>query len=327
MPSWCDWVGISIHLRYSNVTLTGNLLKNGCNRSARSAPRGPEIHQYPLVTTSNHIEVRIGRIHYLSQRLTYSGRVITILSICVSLNRSTSAGIVNPVLIAPHMEITPSILTADFTRLGETLEEAVAAGINWIHMDVMDGNWVVNKTITFGPALIRSVRDRLGPEVTIDCHLMITNAEATWKQYAEAGVDMVIAHIEAVEDFPALISEMRQAGIGIGCVLNPETPSEDVMSLLPELDLVLVMSVVPGKGGQSFMPEVEDKVRAFRAAIDEQESNGGRAVKLMIDGGIKDHNAAMVSEWGIDIAVIGAGLINDRGTIAENLITIQEALR
>ncbi len=232
----------------------------------------------------------------------------------------TSAEIVNPRLVAGHMEITPSILTADFARLGETLEEAVDAGINWIHMDVMD------RTITFGPALIKSVRDRLGPEVTIDCHLMITNAEETWQQYADAGVDIVISHIEAVDDFPALITEMRQAGIGVGCVLNPDTPAEDVLPLLPELDLVLVMSVVPGKGGQSFMPEVEDKVRAFRAAIDEQESNGGRTVKLMIDGGIKDHNAAMVAEWGIDIAVVGSGLINDRGTIADNLAAIDQAL-
>ena len=95
------------------------------------------------------------------------------------------------------MEVTPSILTADFCKLGETLDNAVEAGINWIHMDVMDGNWVVNKTITFGPALIESARQRLGEDVFIDCHLMITNAEETWNQYVEAGVDMVIAHIEA----------------------------------------------------------------------------------------------------------------------------------
>ena len=224
------------------------------------------------------------------------------------------------------MEVTPSILTVDFCELGRTLDEAAAAGINWFHMDVMDGNWVVNKTITFGPALIRSARERLGPEAFIDCHLMINNAEESWGQYVDAGADMIIAHIEAVQDFPLLIENLHSAGVQAGCVLNPDTPVEAVMPLLPDLDLVLVMSVVPGKGGQSFMPEVEGKVRAFRSAIDSQEEAGGKSPILMIDGGIKDHNAATVSEWGIDIAVVGSGLINDNGTILENLESIHSAL-
>jgi len=224
------------------------------------------------------------------------------------------------------IEITPSILTADFSRLGETLEEAVDAGINWIHMDVMDGNWVVNKTITFGPALIRSIRDRVGPNVFIDCHLMITNAEQTWMQYVDAGVDLVIAHIEAIDNPATLISSIQAAGCQVGLVLNPDTPANTILPYLSDLDLVLVMSVVPGKGGQSFMPEVEDKVREFRTAIDRQISDGGRVTKLMIDGGIKYHNSAMVSDWGIDVAVVGSGLINDKATIAENLAEINTAM-
>ena len=224
------------------------------------------------------------------------------------------------------IEITPSILTADFSRLGEPLEEALDAGINWIHMDVMDGNWVVNKTITFGPALIRSIRDRVGPNVFIDCHLMITNAEQTWMQYVDAGVDLVIAHIEAIDNPAALISSIQAAGCQVGLVLNPDTPANTILPYLSDLDLVLVMSVVPGKGGQSFMPEVEDKVREFRAAIDRQISDGGRVTKLMIDGGIKYHNSAMVSDWGIDVAVVGSGLINDKASIAENLAEINTAM-
>tara|TARA_B100000686_G_scaffold342409_1_gene421525 strand:- start:2279 stop:2959 length:681 start_codon:yes stop_codon:yes gene_type:complete len=224
------------------------------------------------------------------------------------------------------MEVTPSILTADFCRIGETVDEAIEAGIGWLHMDVMDGNWVVNRTITFGPALIRSIRDRVGPGVFIDCHLMITNAEETWGQYVDAGVDLVIAHVEAVENFPELISNIHDSGVLAGCVLNPDTPVDEVMALLPDLDLVLVMSVVPGKGGQSFMPEVEDKVRSFRAAIDSQIDGGGRGTKLMIDGGIKDYNASMVADWGVDIAVVGSGLINNQGSIRENLDSICKSL-
>ena len=224
------------------------------------------------------------------------------------------------------MEIAPSILTADFTRLGQVMDDSVAAGISWIHLDIMDGNWVVNKTITFGPAVIKSIRNHVGSEVFLDCHLMVTNAEDTWKQYADAGVDLVIAHVEAVEDFKGLAAALHDYGIQAGMVFNPATPVEEVLPHLSYLDLVLVMSVVPGKGGQSFMPEVESKVRVLRSAIETQKAGGGRATKIMIDGGIKAHNIAQVRDWGVEVAVIGSGLINDNCSIADNLAEIHAAL-
>lgn len=216
------------------------------------------------------------------------------------------------------MDIAPSILTADFTELGRVLDDAIEAGIKWIHLDVMDGNWVTNKTITFGPAVVRSIRDRVGEDVFIDCHLMITNAEETWMQYADAGADLIIAHIEAVRKPRKIIDEIKEAGKAVGFVLNPDTDENEIIPYLEDLDLVLVMSVVPGKGGQSFMPEVEGKVREFRSRIDSQVANGGKRTMLMIDGGIKANNAKIVSSWGVDVAVVGSGLINDKGSISEN---------
>jgi ribulose-phosphate 3-epimerase len=224
------------------------------------------------------------------------------------------------------MQIAPSILTADFCELGKLMEELVSEGIDWIHLDVMDGNWVTNKTITFGPSLVRSIRQKLGSEIFIDCHLMITNAEETWEQYVDSGVNLVIFHIEAVNDANVLIDNLHSRGCQAGIVLNPDTPASEVLPYLSKLDLVLVMSVVPGKGGQSFMPEMESKIRDFRVAINNQIDSGGLPTKLMIDGGIKHYNAALVKSWGIDVAVIGSGIINDNGTIEENLKEIVSAL-
>ena len=225
------------------------------------------------------------------------------------------------------MQIAPSILTADFCELGNLMDELVSEGIDWIHLDVMDGNWVVNKTITFGPSLVRSVRQKLGHEIFVDCHLMINNAEETWEQYVDAGVNLVIFHIEAVSDAENLIDSLHSRGCQAGIVLNPDTPASEVLPFLSNLDLILVMSVIPGKGGQSFMPEMEPKIREFRSAIDNQINSGGKSTKLMIDGGIKHHNVALVKSWGIDVAVIGSGIINENGTVEENLKEISSAMK
>ena len=224
------------------------------------------------------------------------------------------------------MQIAPSILTADFCELGKLMDELVSEGIDWIHLDVMDGNWVVNKTITFGTALVNSIRQKLGPEIFVDCHLMINNAEETWEQYVDAGVDLVIFHIEAVSDARNLIDNLQSKGCQAGIVLNPDTPASEVLPFLSKLDLILVMSVVPGKGGQSFMPEMKSKILEFRSAIDNQINSGGKSTKLMIDGGIKHHNVALVKGWGIDVAVIGSGIINDNGTVEDNLKEITSAM-
>tara|TARA_B100000287_G_scaffold414239_1_gene446605 strand:- start:5686 stop:6366 length:681 start_codon:yes stop_codon:yes gene_type:complete len=224
------------------------------------------------------------------------------------------------------MIIAPSILTADFCEIGNLVDQAIDAGINWIHLDIMDGNWVVNKTITFGPAVINSIRKRVGDEITLDCHLMITNAEDTWEQFANAGVDLIIVHIEAVDNMDLLIQKITNAGKKCGIVFNPDTSVDEVLKYLDKIDLVLVMSVVPGKGGQSFMPEVENKIRTLRENIDIQKEETGKDVKIMIDGGIKAHNISLVKEWGVDISVVGSGLINEKGTIKQNLNEIQNAL-
>ncbi|MBT6972356.1 MAG: ribulose-phosphate 3-epimerase [Euryarchaeota archaeon] len=222
------------------------------------------------------------------------------------------------------MIIAPSVLTADLADLASACQEAVDAGLDWLHLDIMDGNFVPN--LTFGPPVIKALRKALGDGPTFDAHLMISNAEDCWEQYIDAGCNHLSVHVEAVTHLHRLLTAIRARGCGAGIVLNPATPVEVALEVLSECDLVLIMSVNPGFGGQSFISNVEAKIRRLRTAIDAQVAAGGREVQLQIDGGVKAHNIAMLDEWGITNAVVGSGLFNDSASLSDNLAVINSAL-
>jgi ribulose-phosphate 3-epimerase len=222
------------------------------------------------------------------------------------------------------MIIAPSVLTADLADLGNACSEAVDAGLNWLHLDVMDGNFVPN--LTFGPPVIAKLRKALGNEPTFDAHLMITNAEDSFQQYIDAGCNHISVHVEAVTHLHRCVTAIREAGATAGVTLNPGTPIEAALEVLSEIDLVLIMSVNPGFGGQSFIPTVESKIRRLKEAIDAQVAAGGRPVQIQIDGGVKAHNIAMLRDWGVSNCVVGSGLFNAKASVADNLAVIHQAL-
>jgi len=222
------------------------------------------------------------------------------------------------------MIIAPSVLTADLADLGAACKEATEAGLDWLHLDVMDGNFVPN--LTFGPPVIAKLRKALGDKPIFDAHLMITNAETSFQQYIDAGCNHISVHVEAVQHLHRCVNAIRNGGATAGVVINPGTAIDSVLEVLPDIDLVLIMSVNPGFGGQSFIPTVEAKIRRLRAAIDSQIASGGRQVQIQIDGGVKAHNIAMLRDWGVENCVVGSGLFNDKATVAENLAVIHQSL-
>ena len=222
------------------------------------------------------------------------------------------------------MIIAPSILTADLSNLAASCKEAVDAGLKVLHLDVMDGNFVPN--MTFGPPVIKSLRKSLPDDVIFDAHLMVSNAEECYQQYIDAGCNHLSVHVEAATHLHRLVMAIRDAGATVGVVLNPATPLESIIEILPDIDLVLIMSVNPGFRGQSFIANVEGKIRRLKSMIDEQVASGGRPVQIQIDGGIKAHNIAMVGEWGVTNCVVGSGLFNDKASVKENLAVLKTAL-
>jgi ribulose-phosphate 3-epimerase len=199
--------------------------------------------------------------------------------------------------------IAPSILSADFARLGEEIRAVEDAGADLVHVDVMDGHFVPN--ITIGPGVVRDLRGHT--ELPLDCHLMIENPDAFIGDFAKAGADMISVHAEACRHLHRTVALIRDNGCKSGVALNPATPIEAVLPILDDLDFVLLMSVNPGFGGQSFITAVLDKARRLRAIADDRHPT----LELEVDGGIKVNNAAMVREAGIDIFVAGSAIFGE----------------
>ena len=216
------------------------------------------------------------------------------------------------------VRIAPSILSADFARLGEQIREAEAAGADWIHVDVMDGHFVPNLTI--GPLIAEAARR--STDLPLDAHLMIEAPERYLGAFAEAGIDSTTVHVETCPHLHRTVQQIREAGMKAGVALNPATAVEAAVEILPYVDLVLVMSVNPGFGGQSFIPTSSAKIAKLRRMLEERSLG---QVEIQVDGGITPATAAQVVRAGATVLVAGSAIYNADAPVAANLARLRAA--
>ena len=218
----------------------------------------------------------------------------------------------------PKVKLAPSILSADFGRLGEQVAEATKAGADYLHVDVMDGHFAPQ--ITIGSPVVAAVRSYTS--LPLDVHLMINTPEHQIKQFADAGADILTVHIEACPHIDRVVQTIKEQGVKAGVALNPGTPIKILSEVLPELDLVVVMTVNPGFGGQTFIEDMLDKIVRLRAELDKK----GLAAELEVDGGINAEIAPRVVQAGARVLVAGAAVFGSGQTIAEALAKIRASL-